>query len=246
MEILLRNELISNGFKMSIDEKRLLFLAMSKIHLKTLVDSEEVKARVSVSEWVELYKEDKKKDAKHCYRDMKEAARELMHRTIEIGKKSQFYKHYDIINITDSCRYVDNEAIVVITFARSFLKCLYIENGNFTPVCLGNISKLSSSSSCTIYLLLTRWLHSNEYPYIDISIYDIKKTLGIEKKYPIYSDFKKRVIDPCMEDINKNTDLFFYYYPIKTKQKITHYRFSVKKSEEQTQLELKNFQLKGE
>lgn len=42
---------------------------------------------------------------------------------------------------------------------------------------------------------------------IDFSIEELREKLAVKKKYPNYKDFRARVLDPAIEDINKYTDL---------------------------------------
>ncbi len=69
--------------------------------------------------------------------------------------------------------------------------------------------KLTSSHAISLYLLF----RSNEFKNKVQSYYieELKKHLGVEKNYDRWDDFKKRVLDPSIEQLNKETNYFFTY-----------------------------------
>jgi len=50
--------------------------------------------------------------------------------------------------------------------------------------------------------------------------------LGLENKYPAFSDFRKRCLETSIEEINKKTKLQVRYESIRTGRTITHIKFS--------------------
>jgi hypothetical protein len=69
--------------------------------------------------------------------------------------------------------------------------------------------RLTSSHAISLYTLF----RANEFKSKIQSYYieEIKEKLGVEKKYSDYRDFKNRVLDPSMEQLNKETNYFFSY-----------------------------------
>lgn len=79
-----------------------------------------------------------------------------------------------------------------------------------------------------------------------IAIADLKRILGIEKKYSVISDLKKRVINPIISEINQSGFLNIPYHDyLRTGRSISHIIFQFEdgelyKREEQKNLELSN------
>ncbi|WP_454058937.1 replication initiation protein [Elizabethkingia ursingii] len=70
--------------------------------------------------------------------------------------------------------------------------------------------RLSSYNAISLYMLF----RANEYPKSSIKTYSIselKKYLGVEEKYKEWSELKRVIIDPCITQLNKETNYFFSY-----------------------------------
>lgn len=71
-------------------------------------------------------------------------------------------------------------------------------------------------------------------------IIDLKTYMGIDEKYKLFQNFERRVLIPCKMEIEKKTDLRFYYKKIRIGRQIKKLSFQiVKKSvvEEQQETE---------
>lgn len=70
------------------------------------------------------------------------------------------------------------------------------------------------------------------------SLEELKKLLGLYNpqkkhyKYPSIKDFKRRVLDPAIKEINELTSLYVEYYPLKSGRTITDIRFNIYEREE--------------
>jgi plasmid replication initiation protein len=91
---------------------------------------------------------------------------------------------------------------------------------------LENVLTLKSLNQIRLYELLKAREHIGGT--LDISIDILKQKLGIGKKqYPRWNNFKARVIEPCREALQGNTDICFTYVPIKEGNRIVGIRFTV-------------------
>ena len=91
---------------------------------------------------------------------------------------------------------------------------------------------MSSSYGVRIYELLAQWGKLGER---EISIAWLKENLQIEKKYEKLRDLKRRVLEPAIKDINKNSDLWVKWSQKKAGRKVTHLIFQFGFKEEQKQ-----------
>jgi len=102
----------------------------------------------------------------------------------------------------------------------------------YSPLNILLIAGLKSKYSIVLYELFRDYLHSPTFP--QLTIYELKKLLGIEKgKYKEFFNFKKRVLDRAVDEINKKTDIICSYSLIKNiGNKYSHIKFEVKKNKD--------------
>ncbi|MBN1047035.1 replication initiation protein [Clostridium botulinum] len=92
----------------------------------------------------------------------------------------------------------------------------------YTPLNL----KLNSKNfyATRIYEYLRKW--SGNKNSLTIGLYKLKELLSLEGRYNTYKDFRKRVLDPSMEEINKKFNMNIYFTPIKVGNKTTAIEFT--------------------
>ena len=93
---------------------------------------------------------------------------------------------------------------------------------------LWNVLTLASKNQVRMYEIL------KQYEFIEkrkISLEELKTFLGIEpNEYPVWSDFKKRVLDSCQKALTEHTDITFTYEPVRTGHKFTAVTFFIKRN----------------
>ncbi len=92
---------------------------------------------------------------------------------------------------------------------------------------LEHMVKLDTPFSFRLYSWLYKYKnlnrnkkHSGVISTDPITIEWMKERTGLTGKYPVYKDFKKRVLDPAVDIINANTNLSVTYEGIKSGRKI--------------------------
>ena len=87
--------------------------------------------------------------------------------------------------------------------------------------------KLSSPKHMDLYEILKA---AENLSHFTISLEDLKAKTNLHDAYPVFSQFKKWVLDPATKDINKHTDLNIKWTPIRGKrQKVESVTFTIKK-----------------
>ena len=71
----------------------------------------------------------------------------------------------------------------------------------YTPINLDVFFSFKSFYSQKLYELLRLW--SNTKTIINYKVDDLKELLMLENKYPMYRDFKKRIIQPSRKELNE-------------------------------------------
>lgn len=220
------NVLINATYQMSLDEKRLLLLGISKIDPRNVnVPGQQFQFEVSASEWHSYFGGSKKS----MYDNMQSASERLMKRQLEVKEDSKRGIKRKLMQWVDQCEYIEGEGRVKIKFGSSISSYLTGLISHFTKVDLINVGALGTLNSIRIYELLSQFRDTG----IRIqSVEDLKDILGLAGLYSEFNDFKKRVITPSVNEINEKTDLFVTWDPIKTGRKITGIKFMFRQKEQ--------------
>lgn len=97
---------------------------------------------------------------------------------------------------------------------------------NTTQYLLHNILAMRSKYSIRLYELMKSYAYLKK---VEIELSTLKKLLSLENnKYPVYKDFRVRVLEPAIDEINKYTEIKIQITPIRTKQAITSILFTIK------------------
>ena len=120
-----------------------------------------------------------------------------------------------------------NEAVVTMKFAPAIMPLISELERRFTSYSLDRIASLNSAYAVRLYELLIQWRSTGLTPLIKLD--DLRQKLGVEKnEYPRMTDFKKRVLDLGIEQINEHTDITAKYKQIKKGREIVGFEFSFK------------------
>jgi plasmid replication initiation protein len=82
-----------------------------------------------------------------------------------------------------------------------------------------------------LYELLIAWRSTGKTPVIELS--DFRQKLGVlETEYSRMHDFKKRVLDPAIKNVNEHTDITIKVEQHKTGRSITGFSFKFKQKQQ--------------
>jgi len=111
------------------------------------------------------------------------------------------------------------------TMTQEVLPYLLALKGSFTLYRLADVYQFSSALTWKLYENLARWRKAGKW---EVSLDELRLLLGVSGKYPLWSDFKKWVIDPSFKQINAKSDLMVVYEPIKRGRRIVGLSFVIK------------------
>jgi plasmid replication initiation protein len=220
------NVLINASYQMSLDEKRLVLLGTSKIDPREPPnESRPFEFDVNASEWHSYFGGSKHR----IYEAMQTASEKLMKRQLEIKADPKRNIERTLMQWVDQCKYIEGEGRVRIKFGSSISVYLTGLVKHFTKVDLINVGALGSLYSIRIYELLSQFRDTG---FRVQQIAELKEVLDIANMYSDYTDFKKRIIDPSVKEINEKTDLFVTWDVVKTGRKVTGLKFSFRQKEQ--------------
>lgn len=216
------NVLIRSAYTMTLLEKRLLMLAMSKINTSVIPKKNElIEVAVHRDEWSKIYKES------NPWRDLNLAADRLLGRVLIINPtKEKAYKKK--LNWTDSCEYYENKVIIKFGYSiSSLIAGLYAE---FTQADLLDVAKLDSFYAVRLYELIKQYQSTG---FLFITVEEFRIITKTEDKYSQFFQLNQRVIKPVVESINKkipSLKLNVEYVKQKYSRSVTSLKFSFKKT----------------
>jgi plasmid replication initiation protein len=127
-------------------------------------------------------------------------------------------------------RYLDDEGAIEVCFTRLVVECITRLDGAeqfFTQYMLSQTANLNSAYSVRLYELLIQWKAAGKTPVFELSLFRGQMGLN-DGEYKAMNDFKKRVLDLAVNEINDKTDLTVSYIQEKKGRLIHGFKFTVK------------------
>ena len=131
------------------------------------------------------------------------------------------------------CRWVDkigvepDSGIVYMRFTSDVVPLITRLESHFTSYEIDKVANLSSSYAIRLYELCVAWREQGFTQQYKIE--ELRQKLGVEpEKYKAMNNFKARVIDLAIKQINQHTDITVKYEQHKTGRTITAMSFTFK------------------
>jgi plasmid replication initiation protein len=217
------NALINASYNLDTTEQRLILLA--------IVQAREVRKDVDANSTLEVHAQHYMKqfnvDRHAAYEALKNAANSLFERKFsykgihEATQKEKIIKSRWVSKIA----YVDSAGILELVFAPDVIPLITQLEQSFTSYELKQISSLTSKYAIRLYELLIQWRSISKTPVFLVDDFRFKLGLGSDE-YKIMSNFKKKVLDAALTQINEKTDIVASYEQHKSGRNITGFSFS--------------------
>ena len=209
------NQVIEASYQLSAVEQRIVLAAISRIPKNQPITDDELYP-VSVDELKQLGVHEKT-----AYRDLKEGINRLYERSINLSIDDKSIK----MRWVQEVQFLDSQSVIGIRFSKPILPFISNLSREFTKYALSDIAGINSGYGIRIYELLVQYRQIGKR---EISVESLRTMLELGKKYPLFADFKKRVIDTAIDQINEYSPLKVTYEQKKTGRKVTHIIFSFK------------------
>jgi len=217
------NALINASYNLDTTEQRLILLAI----VKAREVSKEVDANSTLEVHAQHYMKQFNVDRHAAYEALKNAANSLFERKFsykgihESTQKEKIVKSRWVSKIA----YVDSAGILELVFAPDVIPLITQLEQSFTSYELKQISSLSSKYAIRLYELLIQWRSIGKTPVFLVDDFRFKLGLGTDE-YKIMSNFKKKVLDAALTQINEKTDIVATYEQHKSGRNIIGFSFS--------------------
>ena len=121
--------------------------------------------------------------------------------------------------------YIDGAGRIQLTFAPRVIPYITRLESEFTSYRLEKISGMSSVHAVRLYELLVQYFTIGKR---ELALANLRESLGLTNEYKAIKDFKKRVLDVAVVQINEHSDIRVSYTQRKTGRTITHLIFAIK------------------
>jgi len=219
------NAVIEASYRLTLTEQRLVLAAIVEARESdNLVKGEA--AEITARHFVNLFPD---VPIDNAYHQIKEACDSLMRRQVAFTifderTKKPGVRKYQWVRVAE---YIPGAALIRIRFSDEVTPLLSRLEGNLTRYRLELIAPMTSQYAIRLYELLVQYKNSNNKAR-EFSIPQLKAMLGIdETEYTVIKDFKKRVIDVAVTQINTHTDIRLVYENIKAGRSVVGLLFSI-------------------
>lgn len=215
------NTLINASYTMTLNEKRLLVLALSKIDPMGKAWLEGGKVKVTAKEWTDIFG----LDLKSSYKRLKQSADDLYNRSVRVwGNNNKGEK----IRWLSAEKYSLNDGYVEIRFGREMVYYLSGMVDQFTSYQLLQVSGLKSTHSIRMYELAKQF-DGTGWRYIELG--HLRNMLNLNNSYTNWRDLKKRVIDRACAEVTAKSDLRIGYDVVKKGRAVHAIKLKIVKQE---------------
>ena len=230
------NALINASYNLELTEQRLIMLAIINARESGQGITADSKLEIHASDYAKLF--NVSIDA--SYKALKEAVNNLFNRQFSYTAEYKRTGKTGVVRSRWVSRifYVDDLGLLEITFAPDVVPLVTRLEEHFTSYQAKQVAHLTSKYATRLYELLIAWREVGKVPQIEISTF--RNRLGLlENEYTAMSDFKKRVLEPSIKQINEHTDITVTYEQHKKGRLISGFSFKLKQKQ-QPKIEVKH------
>jgi plasmid replication initiation protein len=218
------NFLIEASYSLSTQEQRILLILISFIE-PTHDDLRYYEIEIKELQRV-LGLSDKNKS---IYSELKEITEKLLGRVVKIrkpDKKELIQTHWLSV-----AHYKENEGVVGFKIEAALKPYLLELKSFFTKFPLKSVLRLKGIYSIRLYQLLKQYEKIGKRV---LTIEEIRKLFDVGKdEYPLYANFKQKVLKYAQEEIKNCTDIEFEMVEGKTGRKVTSIIFMIKRKDKE-------------
>ena len=216
------NQLNSALQNLSLPEIRIVQLAIVDARETNTGLSTDKPLRIDALRYAEMFETTRQ----NGYKRMKEAEETLFNRRFSyLDDEGKVIKSRWIQQV----RYLDDEGAIELVFTLAVVNGISRIDGAedfFTSYLLEQTSSMDSIYSVRLYELLVQWKAAKNTPMFELEKF--RDQLGVEvTEYKAMCDFKKRVLQVAIDEINEKSDIKISYEQVKKGRSIAGFKFKV-------------------
>lgn len=219
------NALINASYNLEVTEQRLILLSIIRARETGQGISSDSKLEIHASDYASRF--DVTKEA--AYNALKNAVNNLFERKFSFKEIHKDTNKEIVVKSRWVSRiaYVDDLATLEVTFAPDVVPLITRLEKHFTSYQLKQVAQLTSKYAIRLYEFLIAWRDVGKTPVISLS--EFREKLGLDiNEYQKMINFKSRVLEPAIKQINELTDIHVKYEQYKTGRSISGLSFTFK------------------
>ena len=228
------NALINASYNLELTEQRLIMLAIINARESGQGITADSKLEIHASDYAKLF--NVSIDA--SYKALREAVNNLFNRQFSYIAEYKRTGKTGVVRSRWVSRifYVDDLALLEITFAPDVVPLVTRLEEHFTSYQAKQVAHLTSKYATRLYELLISWREVGKVPQIEIS--EFRNRLGLlDTEYTAMNNFKSRVLEPSIKQINEHTDITVTYEQHKKGRTISGFSFKLKQKQQAKKIE---------
>lgn len=214
------NELIKAAHNLSLMEKRVLMLAVSKLDSRHSSSQKNTIIRLDVLDFVEEFN----MNQTSAYREVKKAVSGVRKRYVRFWEQNETGKEYEIdVNWTTKAKYADSEGWIELSLNGDLNPMLFELKSHFTSYKLNRAGALRSLYAWRLFELLMQFKRTG---FLKIALDEFHHAMESAGSYR--KDFgaaRRKIIEPAVKEIRKKDGLKVTWKTIKTGRKVTSLEF---------------------
>ncbi len=216
------NNLINASYTLGLVEQRLILLA--------IIEARESTSHIDTETYLEIHAQHYASrfnvDVKNTYAMLSDAVQTLFNRQVTYmtidTKRNKPEKR--VVRWVSGISYVEGAGVVKLRFSPEVIPLITQLEQNFTSYELEQVKHLNAYAT-RLYELLASWRSTGKTPIM--AIQDFRAKIGVEpQEYNAMNNFKNRVLEPSITQINQHTDITVSYEQHKAGRVITGFSFT--------------------
>jgi plasmid replication initiation protein len=233
-EVVKSNALVEAAYRLSVSEQRIILACIAQVR-RDMPLTDEIMYSVKVEDIARL----SGSRSKSLYEEIERAAGQLFDRRVAFyeapnGLGKPRVRHTRWVQTVDYCT---DEGRVDLRFSKDMVPYLSQLTVQFTRYALSDVARMTSSHAIRLYELLAQWQSQGVR---EIPLPWLQEVLGLKGRYPTFKDFRRRVVEPAVKQINSLSPLVVTWQPIKTGRKVTALQFEFKRKGKAKQVSLRS------
>ena len=216
------NVLINASYTLDLVEQRLILLAILAARESNTPTDQDL--TVHVDSYINHFNVHRNT----AYQALQDASRNLFERRFSYQKLTPKGNIENVMSRwVQRISYVENEALVRIKFSDDVIPLITNLEKHFTSYELEQVSSLTSAYAVRLYEVLIAWRSTGKVSMIEVQ--ELRSRLGVlDTEHQRMEAFKRRVLEPAIEQINKFSDIKAEYEQHKQGRSIIGFSFKFK------------------
>jgi len=214
------NALIEASYRLSVYEQRIILGCIAQVRRDEPLTDQKL---YTVS--AQQIAQDAGVSVDRAYQHLKTAAERLFRRevTLHEAPNGKGGAKVRLTRWVQEVVYQKDQGTIALRFSQPMVPYLSQLTEQFTRYALTDIARMDSAHAIRLYELLCQWRDAGQR---EVSVEWLRDAFQLEDKYPAIKDFKKRVIEPAVEQINELTPLWVKWSQRKTGRRVSHLLFA--------------------